>query len=356
MSFENYLIEQINRHPSFGPQDVVKMCYQAAFGAEHLLSDIEAAKKYFDEEYAATKPMEMPIYEPISENVCRVNMAAWKYKGLPKAWLFKIFTGSMKLYDGNKALFLQYLEETETALQKAGVSFETEAWHTYLNEYKNAGMTAVHHSYRYRENENPAYRIAHRCYMRLLPLLETLVAWIEKNAGLPYEDRICVIAIDGRAASGKSTMAQHLADILSADIVHMDDFFLPLDLRTKERFEMPGGNIHYERFIEEVLPFVAQPKAFSYRRFDCGRLHYHGEKVIQSNPVRIVEGSYSLHPLFGDYADITVFSTAAPELQLQRICKRNGSEMAKIFETKWIPLEECYFETYNIAKKADLCL
>ena len=44
-----------------------------------------------------------------------------------------------------------------------------------------------------------------------------------------------VIAIDGRCASGKSTLAQQLAGLTGAGIIHMDDFFLPRELRTEER-------------------------------------------------------------------------------------------------------------------------
>ncbi|MBS7324987.1 MAG: (d)CMP kinase, partial [Angelakisella sp.] len=38
---------------------------------------------------------------------------------------------------------------------------------------------------------------------------------------------ISVIALDGRAAAGKSTLAAALAETLQAAVIHMDDFFLP---------------------------------------------------------------------------------------------------------------------------------
>ena len=62
-----------------------------------------------------------------------------------------------------------------------------------------------------------------------------------------------VIALDGRAASGKSTLSEDVRKVMDVDIVHMDDFFLPKELRTPERFLEPGGNVHYERFISEVI-------------------------------------------------------------------------------------------------------
>ena len=65
-----------------------------------------------------------------------------------------------------------------------------------------------------------------------------------------------VIAMDGRAAAGKTTLAEELAVTLGGAVVHMDDFFLPGELRTPERLAAPGGNVHAERFVEEVLPYL----------------------------------------------------------------------------------------------------
>lgn len=49
-----------------------------------------------------------------------------------------------------------------------------------------------------------------------------------------------VIAMDGRAAAGKTTLAEELAVTLGGAVVHMDDFFLPGELRTPERLAAPG--------------------------------------------------------------------------------------------------------------------
>ena len=62
-----------------------------------------------------------------------------------------------------------------------------------------------------------------------------------------------VIAIDGKCATGKTTLAARLASGLDADVIHMDDFFLPPAKRTQQRLSEPGGNVDYERFMEEVL-------------------------------------------------------------------------------------------------------
>ncbi|WP_458407041.1 uridine kinase family protein [Anaerotignum sp.] len=349
MDFEKYLLEQIGMHPAVQPQDVVKCCYQAAFGAEHLLQDTAKAEAYLKKEYEETAAEEMPLYEPISGEVCRVNLAAWKYHNLPLQWLFRIFVLSAKEKQAGEARFLEYLQTAENVLQKASMAFSMAEWQAYLQNYLAAGISAVHHSPCYREAEHPAYRIVNRKWMHLLPVLQ-------KTTEVLSEKKRCVIAIDGRAASGKTTMTKALQEILEADIIQMDDFFLPPALRTEERFLEPGGNVHYERFAAEVLPHLSETAPFSYRIFDCSRMDYNGVKEIGTVPVRIVEGSYSCHPTFGRYADVTVFSDVEPEEQLVRIRKRNGEQMAEMFRKKWIPLEEAYFRAYQIAEKADIRL
>lgn len=347
MNFENYLFEQINKHPSVQPQDIVKLCYQAAYGAEHLLSNLDMAREYLEKEYNATDAKDIALYELISDSVCRVNIAAWKANRLPIHWLFRMFVTSACMKNTSDNLFLNYLQIAQKVLMQANIRFSIEDWKTYLHQYKKAGMPTVHHSSQYRKYEEPAYRIVNRQYIRLLPILE-------KISRECVRDKVCVIAIDGRAASGKSTIAKQLKIILGADVIQMDDFFLPIDLRTQERFNTPGGNIHYERFIEEILPYISLKKSFSYRIFDCSKMDYNGEVVIASQKFRIVEGSYSCHPLFGKYADITVFSDVDADEQICRIRHRNGDVMVGIFRDKWIPLEERYFERYLIPQNADV--
>ncbi|MBO8436504.1 MAG: uridine kinase [Spirochaetes bacterium] len=166
-----------------------------------------------------------------------------------------------------------------------------------------------------------------------------------------------IVAIDGRSASGKTTIASEMADVLGATIIHMDDFFLPLPLRTEARYREAGGNVHYERFIEEVLPGLENHEVFYYHRFDCSKMAYADELVrVDASRLVVVEGAYSLSPCFGHYYDFSVFMDIEAEEQMRRIVKRNGEERAEAFKTRWIPLEEAYFTATETAKRADLIL
>ncbi len=209
-------------------------------------------------------------------------------------------------------------------------------------------MPPLHHSEAYRRAEAPAYRIVSRRLLRILPILIQI-----QTHGIPT-DRPLIIAIDGRAASGKSTAADILQEVTDAAVIRMDDFFLPPPMRKPERFASPGGNVHHERFAEEVLPCIALPAPFTYRIFDCSIMALRGERQVNAAPIRVVEGSYSMHPALGRYADITVFSDITPDEQMERILRRNGAALAERFKNEWIPMEEAYFDFFRIRDKANM--
>ena len=169
-------------------------------------------------------------------------------------------------------------------------------------------------------------------------------------------DEVKIIAIDGRCASGKSTLAEQLAMLTGAGVIHMDDFFLPKELRTEERLSEAGGNVHYERFEKEILPSIKSGKAFFYRCFDCGRMDWGENREIPAGSIRIVEGAYSCHPRLGSYMDIKVFCDVEEQEQKSRISLRNGKASLVTFQNKWIPMEEQYFTAYAVRENADIVI
>ena len=161
-----------------------------------------------------------------------------------------------------------------------------------------------------------------------------------------------IIAIDGRCASGKSTLSLDVKSERDINIIKMDDFFLPLSLRTPERFAMPGGNVHWERFLDEVVAGLRSGKDFSYRRFSCSKMDYDGIEVVEASKPIIIEGSYALHPSLPVYWERAFFLDVENEEQLSRL-ERRSPEKLEDFKNKWIPLEEKYFSFCAIPSKAD---
>ena len=170
-----YLHWQHKRHPSLTVTDIIKQCYQAAYGAEHLLTDKDVAKKFLEKEFENTPAEDILICEHISEDLCRVNIAAWKHRGLPAEDLFELFAASAYPRENGKDMLERYLREAEEyidAHEVTEVREDSEKNRTFkrvnifcengseiIEEYRRSGMPPIHHSDVYREAEHPAYRV-----------------------------------------------------------------------------------------------------------------------------------------------------------------------------------------------------
>ena len=169
------------------------------------------------------------------------------------------------------------------------------------------------------------------------------------------EKRFVIVAIDGKCTSGKTTLAAKLAELYDCNVFHMDDFFLRSQQRTPERFAEVGGNVDYERFLEEVLLPLKTGTAFSYRPFDCSMFTLAAPVAVTPKKLNIIEGTYSHHPYFGDPYDLKILLTVDEETQRQRILERPSVLHKRFFEA-WIPMEDRYFDGFAIPGKADMIL
>ncbi len=158
-----------------------------------------------------------------------------------------------------------------------------------------------------------------------------------------------LIAIDGKCASGKTTLGYYLKDIYDCNLFHLDDFFLQGYQRTEERLAQIGGNVDYERFQSEVMEPVLSGTDVIYRPYSCMEGKIIEEILIKKHRLNIMEGSYSLHPYFKDPYDVKIFMNIDENDQVDNIRKRNGEEKLQRFITEWIPKENRYFETFQIA-------
>ena len=183
--------------------------------------------------------------------------------------------------------------------------------------------------------------------------ISMLVQTIER---LKTQKTPVLVALEGGSASGKSTLGAQLAQALDATLVHMDDFFLPVELRTPQRFAQPGGNVHWERVLQEVLQPLKAGAPLDYGVFDCSQMAV--TRRVQQAPrdVVIVEGAYSLHPQLRDYFDLKVFLQVDEQTQQARILARNGEGMLQMFLQRWIPLEQQYFSACGVKDCCDLIL
>lgn len=339
--------EHARRYPLMEPRDAVKLLYQQSFGGGHLVTDEAACAAWIKKERTEAPAVSCP-FESIGGGLLRMHLGHPAIHALPAALLARIFCVSSNQPRDGMPAFLEGLDVLREAARQGLFAFSAETLESYLQEYLAAGCPMVRHSETFNRAYHPAYRVIDSRFRAIWPLLAPLWKTMEKNGRF-------TLAMDGMAASGKTTAAGLLQMLFGGSVVHMDDFFLPPQLRTAGQLATPGGNVHYERFCEEVVEPLRRGEPFAYRVFDCGRMAFHGtSETIDPAGNILIEGSYALHPAFGALPDEPVkeagrypidhaaFLRIDPQLQRKRILRRNGEAMLQMFENRWIPMENAY--------------
>ena len=163
-----------------------------------------------------------------------------------------------------------------------------------------------------------------------------------------------IIAIDGPSASGKTTLAEALRISLDATVFHIDDFFVPLEVKkTNPLYREIGNNYDFLRFEKEIILPLKENRPVTFRRFCCKTQTLLEAETVDTKRFVIIEGVYSTHPRFAEIFDLKYFVDISKQQQKSRIIARNG-DTADQFFAKWIPLEDAYFEKFDVRKSCCL--
>ena len=339
------ITNHFKKYPLLKPRDIFKFLYHSVFGCEHLVSSVEFVVERIKEEFNHSIPKE-EITEPLDGNFCRVNLDILS-KGLSPETLGKLFYLSAKKEKGTLEDLKEKLDVLKELVKSGNSPFSKEEFEKELESWESQEFPAIHHSEEFRQNYHPSYRVISNDFIKFLPLL----CEIDKKA----KENSIVVSIEGSSASGKTTFGNTLKDIYDCNLFHMDDFFLQLHQRTKERLNTPGGNIDSERFLEEILVPLSQKQDINYHKFKCSDMMLEKQNTVPFKNITIIEGAYSMHPDFQKYYDISAFLDISEDFQKKRILKRNP-DMADRFFHIWIPLEHKYFNAFNIKEKCDFII
>ncbi len=322
-------------HPGMEQEDTVKFVFQAMLGPEHLLSARErmTCRIAYEMEGLSGNPEE-PLFEEISPSWSRLNLRRAKKEQITPSVIAGLMAAShadlcftrQDVFD-----FCDRLAESEEWGISDGGALKSILDETWLPSHSSA----------YRERYHPAYRIVSSDW---IPRMEAIRKIAEKQA---TEERP-LITIDGPCASGKTTLADRIAYVFDAAVVHTDDFVIPYAQKTSERLAIPGGNCDAARLAREVVAPWKRDDPVKYRRYDCGKDRLLPEEELPDSGMLILEGSYSNLPAIREYADLCLFVDAPEEVRMDRLRKRESEESLIRFEEKWIPLENAYFEAYKL--------
>ncbi|MBB5791384.1 uridine kinase family protein [Jiangella mangrovi] len=172
--------------------------------------------------------------------------------------------------------------------------------------------------------------------------LDALVRRI--RATLPRAGSTTVVAVDGPAGSGKTTLAARLAARLDdAPVVHMDDLYPGWD-----------GLAHAATTVaEQVLVPLAGGRPARYRRWDWHADRYAEWVEVPSAPVLVVEGCGSGSTPGAAYLAFLLWVEAPHDVRLARGIERDGEAFRPHWE-RWARQETALFAAEHTRERADL--
>jgi uridine kinase len=313
MDTKEFILNQYKQYPKLELQDLLKGLYQSSFGYDFALSDLHESSN---------------IVEYLSNDIIRLHFNP----GLKKETLNKLSKLSKnpsgkKILDKNLNILINMLDE---------LPFDKNTSIQFIKKWKDQGYPNLAHSQVFQDSYHPSYCLIKK---KFLPYLEILKVLDTKEE--------YILAIDGKCTSGKTTFSKLLEEIYDCSIFHMDDFFLQPFQRTPERYKEPGGNVDRERVEQEILISLKHKEDVYYSKFNCYTMKLENKIHVPYKPKNIIEGSYSMHPSLQKYYTMSICVDIANDIQLERIKQRNPDKV-DTFISKWIPLENAYFDAFNI--------
>ena len=121
-----------------------------------------------------------------------------------------------------------------------------------------------------------------------------------------------LLAIDGRCAAGKTTLAAQLARLSGCTVVPMDHFFLRPEQRTEERFLEPGGNVDRERFSPRCCCRCARENPFPTVRSTVTRFRLPHPSRFPRRHCMSLKARTPATPRCGSSTTLRCFSMLAP--------------------------------------------
>lgn len=338
------LREQWERYPYMEPQDLVKFVFQAMLGVGHLLSSRDAVENFIARETEQLSPGEPePLLEMLSPAWCRLSLRCAKEKGISPS----VIAGLMLSSEKASCPFTR--GDVADFCRKLAASADMPAADPDLLKQIVDETWLPSHSAVYREKYRPAYRVVSAEWIPCMELIQK-IAEQQRTA-----ERI-LITLDGPCASGKTTLAEKLAGVFGAHVVHTDDYVIPHAQKTPERLAVPGGNCDAARLTEEVIAPWKRGDPVMIRKYDCRNDRLLPAEKMPDCRMLILEGSYCNLPMIRQYADIRAFMNTPWEKRIERLQKRESARYLQMFFDRWIPLENRYFEAYGLPDRECIVL
>lgn len=311
-----------SKYPLIQEQDIYKLVYQSFFASGHMIENKVTSLEYLENEMNSLDDIYQDLYEEIGNGYVRLNLRPFKKYNLSIDYLNDAFVQSAKVNNP--------LEDFNKLIDKLGI----------YNFKDN-----VHHSIIYKDNYKPNYRVINKEF------INDDLKYYQIHNFISNLKPHSIVSLEGKCASGKTTITEKLKRDLNITVINVDDFFLPIERKTEERLNEVGGNIDYER-IRALLLNLKFNSTILFEKFNCSIQKYEKE-CLEIKDIVILEGVYSYHKYFRRLIDKLIYIDIKGDLQLNRLRSRSNFNR---FVSEWIPLENRYFDLENIKYLADLII
>jgi uridine kinase len=194
--------------------------------------------------------------------------------------------------------------------------------------------------------------------IRTLPLIGQRIEQLKR------ERKKVLIAIDGRGASGKTTLASQLENLLlqaekpTVQLIHMDDFLKPQIIRQgpKRIKNESAAYCDRQRLIAEVLNPWRKGEASLYAQYNWFEDSLSAQSSLNPSDILIVEGVFSLHSELRAFYDLSIWLECDADACLKQALSRDGEEASRFWKELWIPEETHYLEVERPDQFADFVL
>ncbi len=157
-----------------------------------------------------------------------------------------------------------------------------------------------------------------------------------------------LICIDGPAGSGKTELAQALAQqLIDCSVVHMDDLY--------EGWENPFAPKLFDRIRDSIVLPHLQQLPLTFATWDWAADCWGPAQTLGSRQTLIVEGVGACAGPVRQHANLTVFLDAQPRQALERAIARDGERLRPHLE-QWQLAQAEYFATDHTALNCSLVI
>lgn len=159
-----------------------------------------------------------------------------------------------------------------------------------------------------------------------------------------------IIAIDGPAGAGKTTLAGHISAAMAlrykCTTLHMDDLY-------------NGWATPFDHHLSDALSAACnahkKSSRFSLSTYDWGRAEFRAAQGVPSCDLLILEGVGSSQPSIREFLTASIWIEIDPAIGFERVLQRDGEIIASEMKD-WLELQNEFFSANDSMRAADFVL